>query len=204
MYDLIPDDSIIDKTKLSLQGRGFIVNVVEDSGMVLSTLKQIIPEDASVMVGASKTLEQIGFSEFLNSGKHKWKNLQAMVHSENDPKLRAELRKQSVNSDFYLGSVHALSTTGEMVIASNTGSQLPHIAFTSNNIILVVGAQKITDSLENAFKRLNEYVIPLEDERLMGVYNVHTRASKILLLNYGGGITGQKIAIIIVKEKLGF
>lgn len=204
MYDFIPDDNIINKTKLSLQERGFLVSVVESSDSALAEINTIIPEGASVMVGASKTLEQIGFSSFLESDKHKWKNLHKQVNAEIDPKVRAELRKQSVSSDFYLGSVHALSSTGEMVIASNTGSQLPHIAFTSNNVILVVGAQKITGSLESAFKRLSEYVIPLEDERLMGVYNVHTRASKILLLNYGGGITGQKITIIIVKEKLGF
>ena len=67
----------------------------------------------------------------------------------------SSLRKQSALSDYYLGSVHALlSETGELVIASNSGSQLPHLVFTSPNIILVVGTQKITSTLDEAIKHL--------------------------------------------------
>ncbi len=53
-----------------------------------------------------------------------------------------------------------------MVIASNSGSQLPHLVFTSPNIILVAGTQKITGTLEDALKRLEDHVLPLEDARM--------------------------------------
>jgi len=66
------------------------------------------------------------------------------------------------------------------LVASNTGSQLPNIVFGSDNLIFVVGAQKITPTLEEANKRLVDYVVPLEDERLMGIYKAHTTFSKAL------------------------
>jgi hypothetical protein len=102
------------------------------------------------------------------------------------------------------GSVHALAQTGELVIASNTGSQLPHIAYTSPNIIFVVSTQKITPTLDDARKRLREHVIPLEDERLMAVHNAHTHLSKELIIHYENPMMGRTMRVILVNEKLGF
>jgi len=56
--------------------------------------------------------------------------------------------------------VHALTEEGEFIVALNTGSQLPHIVFSSLNLILVVGTQKLVPDMENAMKRLENYVVP--------------------------------------------
>lgn len=66
----------------------------------------------------------------------------------------------------FLGSVHAIAETGEMVIASASGSQLPSYVFTSDNVIWVVGTQKIVPTLSDAMKRVREYTLPLEDARM--------------------------------------
>jgi hypothetical protein len=124
--------------------------------------------------------------------------------SEKDPKEQAKLRRMSVVSDYYLGSVHAAAETGELVIVSNTGSQLPHIVYTSPNVIFVVGANKIMPTLEEARKRVAEYVVPLEDKRLMGVYNSHTHLSKEVIFHYENPMMGRKVRVIFVNEKLGF
>lgn len=155
-------------------------------------------------MSASRSLEEIGFVEYLKSGNHKWRNLHAEILAETDPEKQALLRKQSILSDYYLGSVHALAQTGELVIASNTGSQLPPIVFTSPNLIFVVGTHKITPTLEDARKRLWEHVLPLEDERLMGVYNAHTHLSKELILHYENPAMGRKVRVLFVNQKLGF
>src|SRR3989344_1397820 len=111
---------------------------------------------------------------------------------------------EEIGYEYYLGSVHALAETGEIVIASNTGSQLPHVVYTSPNIIFVVGIQKIAPTLSDALKRLEEYVVPLEDQRMMQAYNMHTNQSKTLIFRYESPFNGRKIRIILVKEKLGF
>jgi len=82
--------------------------------------------------------------------------------------------------------------------------QLPNIVFGSDNLIFVVGAQKITPTLEEANKRLVDYVVPLEDERLMGIYKAHTTFSKALTYHKEGPHSTRKIHVIIVKEPLGF
>ncbi len=203
-YNILPTQETINLTMESLKSKGYIPHFIDNSQAVLEKIKDLIPEGASVMNGSSKTLEQVGFIEYLKSGVHKWDNLHEKVLMEKDPKKQAELRRQSVLSDFYLGSVHALSQNGEILIASNTGSQLPHIVFTSPNLIFVVGAQKIVPSLQEAYIRLNSYVIPLEDERMKKAYNMNTFPSKILVLNREPEFVGRKVHVILVNEILGF
>jgi hypothetical protein len=89
-------------------------------------------------------------------------------------------------------------------VASNSGSQLPHLAFTSQNLILVVGAQKIVPTLADAFDRLEKHVVPLEDERMQKAMGMGTYASKVLIINKEQPFMGRKSHIILVNEKLGF
>ncbi|WKZ30412.1 MAG: lactate utilization protein [Candidatus Dojkabacteria bacterium] len=203
-YTAVAPQSSIDKTVAALKENGFHPIVVENKAEALSKMIELIPDDVSIMNGASVTLEEIGFIEYLKGGGHKWNNLHEAILGEQDQAKQALLRRQSVVSDFYTGSAHSITENGEIMIASNTGSQLPHLAFTSPNVIIVAGAQKITANITEAFKRLEEHVIPLEDERMKGVYGMGTTHAKTLILHKENPFMGRKITVIIVKEKLGF
>jgi L-lactate utilization protein LutC len=204
MYENIPNESVINKTVDSLKERGFLPEVLETKTEALEKIKTLIPAGSSVMNGSSVTLQEIGFVDFLKEGNHGWNNLHAGILAETDKAKQGVLRKQSVISDFYLGSVHALSENGEMVIASASGSQLPEIVFTSQNLIFVVGVQKIAENLDQALKRVREHVVPLEDNRMKSVGMGGTMLSKILILEKEPAFMGRKVHILIVKEKLGF
>lgn len=203
-FNTLASQASIHKTVKSLTANGFQTKVVDTKIEALEKIKSLIPQKASVHNGSSTTLQEIGFIDYLKSDTHGWNNLHARILAEKDPEKKNELRRESAFSDYYVGSVHALSENGEMVIASNSGSQLPHLVFTSPNIILVVGTQKITPTLASALLRLEEHVIPLEDKRLMSVYNAHTTHAKTLILHKENPMMGRKITVILVKENLGF
>jgi L-lactate utilization protein LutB len=189
----------------ALTKSGHLPQLVQSKAEALEKIKTLIPVGASVMNGSSRTLEEIGFVQYLKDGKHGWNNLHEAILAEKDPVKQGVLRKQSVLSDFYLGSAHAVSETGEIVVASNSGSQLPHLAFTSPNIILVVGTQKITPNLDSALARLKEYVLPLEDARMKSAgVAAGSFISKLLIINREPSFMGRKVHIIFVNEKLGF
>lgn len=196
--------TLLAETMKNLTDNNFQPLSVATKEDALAKIKELIHEGASVMNGASVTLEQVGYVELLKSGEHKWNNLHDAVLAETDPVKQARLRKESILSDFYLGSAHALTEKGEIVIASNSGSQLPHLAFTSPNIILVVGAQKLVPTLADAFKRIDEQVIPLEDARMKSAYGYGTQWSKTLILRKELAAMGRKVYVIIVNESLGF
>jgi L-lactate utilization protein LutB len=203
-YSHLSDPASIDQTAAALQAKGYQVFLVENRQQALEKIQALIPAGASVMNGSSKTLEQIGYLDYLKSGQHPWKDLHQAVSAENDKAKRNELRRQSILSDYYLGSVHALTSEGEFIIASNTGSQLPHIVFSSPNLIFVVGGQKIVPNLAEAMKRLQEYVVPLEDQNMKQKYGSGTMLSKIVTFKQENKSVGRTVNLILVKEPLGF
>ena len=203
-YTKLASQASVEKTADGLKARGFIPIIVENAKEAFETIKKLIPEGASVMNGSSVTLEEIGFVDHLKAGGHGWHNLHEAVLKEDDKEKRAHLRKHSVVSDYYLGSVHAVTEEGELVIASNTGSQLPHLAYTSPNLILVVGAQKIVPDIAAAFQRLKKHVVPLEDEHMKKLYGKGTEHNKTTILHGESSSTKRQATVILVKEKLGF
>lgn len=203
-YNTLATKDAVEKTIKELGTRNVEAFLVRNKDEALAKIKELIPKGASVMNGASRTLEQIGFVDYLKSGEHGWNNLHEAIVKETDGAKQNILRRQALLSDYYLGSVHALSETGEFIIASNTGSQLPHIVFSSPNVIFVVSTKKIVPSLSETMNRLLEHVIPLENDNMMQKYGVGTAINKIVTFYGESEITGRKIRMILVDEDLGF
>jgi hypothetical protein len=91
---------------------------------------------------------------------------------------------------------------GQVLIASNTGSQLGPYATSAGKVIWVVGAQKIVKDLNEGLKRIEEYCLPLEEVHMQQLYKASTNVSKILIVRRE--IRPNRITMIIVKEEIGF
>lgn len=198
----LASEGSIKKVASSLEEKGIKVEVLDSKEEALKKLKEIIPDGAEVMTGSSTTLDQIGFTSLLESGKHPWKNLKEAIVNEKDQAKQTELRKKSVLSEYFLGSVHAITEDGKVLTASNSGSQLPAYAYTSPNVVWVAGTQKIVAEFDQGLKRIYEYCLPLEKERAQKAYGINSNVSKILVINKEP-IPG-RVRMILVKEKLGF
>ena len=115
------------------------------------------------------------------------------------------MRKMCAAPDFTVGSVHAVSEDGHLLIASNTGSQLPGYAY-SAGMIWVVGAQKIVKDLDEGMKRLREYVLGLETVRARKAYGLpedwNSFYSKILM--FRREVSPSRAKIVLVGEPLGY
>ncbi len=202
-YDTLASKSAIKKVLDAVKQRGITPELVDTKEDALRRLQGLMPSGAEVMTGSSTTLNQIGFTDLLKSGKHTWKNWKDIILSEKDGAKQIELRRKSVLSEYFLGSVHAIAQTGEMVIASASGSQLPSYVFTSNNVIWVVGTQKIVPALPEAIKRVREYVFPLEDARMKKEGAAGSTIGKLLIFEKEIN-PARKLTLLLVNEKLGF
>ena len=203
-YEILAKEEAVERVMSALAERGVTAELVNNKVEALERLKALIPQGVSIMNGSSRTLEEIGFVDYVKSGKHSWNNLHQAILDEKDPQKQSELRKQSVLSDYYLGSVHGVAETGEMVIASNSGSQLPHIVFTSPNLLFVVGTQKIVPNLEAAIRRVREYVLPREDKHMKSMGASGSAISKLLIFEKEPDFMKRTVRVIFVQEKLGF
>lgn len=203
-YDTLASKETVQKTMKALQEKGFSSLLIKDKGEALQKLQSLIAEGASVMNGSSRTLEEIGFMDYLKTGEHPWNNLHEQILSEKDPEKQGRLRRTSVVSDYYVGSVHAVTEEGELVFASNSGSQLPHLAFTSPNVLLVVSTKKIVPDLASAFVRIDEFILPQEEQNMQKKYGMGTNHTKTLILHKENPMWGRTVTVLFVEEKLGF
>ena len=202
-FDAIASKQTVKKTIESLKARNIQAELVNTKEEALKRINKLIPPGKEVMTGGSTTLDQIGFTELLISGKHPWKNLKDGILSEKDPARQMELRKRSVTSEYFLGSVHAVAETGEIMIVNATGSSIPSNSFSSDNVIWIVGTQKIVPTVEDGFRRIREYCVPLEDKRMKSIGYTGTTIGKILIFEREIN-ENRKISLIFVNEKLGF
>ncbi len=202
-WDNLADDETIKRTKEALMSHGINVEVAQDKNAAIRLLEKIIPEGAEVMTASSTTLSQIGFLDMLKLGAHGWHDKKQLILSEPDPVKRAELRKHASIATYYLGSVHAVTENGELITASASGSQLGAYAFTADNLILVVGTQKIVKDIDEGLKRIKEESLPLEVKRMQSVGYPGSVIGEILIMEriMPGA---RKVTVIFVKEKLGF
>jgi hypothetical protein len=204
-FDAIAANENIEAAIEALKSRGITADLLETREAALERVRTLIPAGASVSTGASLTLKEIGFEDLLVSGSHPWKNLKAEYLAEKDQARQRLLRRQSVLADYWLGSVHAVSQTGEIVIASMTGSQLAPYAYSASNLIWVVGAQKITASLEEAIRRVREYVLPHEDARMRASSGrkYGSRVGKLMIFEYESPFLSRTISLLFVRQKVG-
>jgi hypothetical protein len=101
-----------------------------------------------------------------------------------------------------VGSVHAATEEGSLLIASASGSQLAPIASGAGHVVLVVGAQKIVSDFNAGLRRIYEYCFPLEDLRAREAYGVPSGVNNVLIINKA--IARGRITAILVNEPLGF
>ena len=201
-WDELPSDDIIEKTAESIRSRGIEVIVVNSKKEAFEKVLEIVPKNSEISNGSSTTLNEIGFIDYLKSGKHGWKNLHEEILKEKNQAKQNDLRRKSVTAEYFFGSVNAIAQTGELVACDASGSRVSAYPFAAKKLVLVAGAQKIVPTLDDAIKRIREYVYPLEDNRAMETYGVHSTTGKWVIMERE--IFPNRTTLILVKEKLGF
>jgi hypothetical protein len=197
------DKKTVEKTIEALKGRNINAIFVETGKEAKEKVLELIPKDAEVMTMTSITLSSLGLPEEINeSGNYNAVKPKLLKMDRKTQSL--EMQKIGAAPEWSIGSVHAVTEEGNVVIASNTGSQLAGYLYGSQHVIWVVGTQKIVKDLDTAMKRIYEYILPLESVRLNKQYNMTqgSNVSKIAIVNKE--FNPQRVTLIFVNEVLGF
>jgi hypothetical protein len=191
----------LERAAAALAAHGFTVEILDDAAAARVRIKDLIPAGASVFTGASETLRLAGIEEDINAGG-RYDAIRARGQAMNRATQLAEIWRLMSTPDVIMGSVHAVTETGSLVIASASGSQLPGYAGGSLRAIWVVGAQKVVPDLSSALRRVEEHCLPLESDRAMNVYGKPSAINRLLILNAepqpGRGI------VLLLREAIGF
>jgi len=190
----------IERTALALEANGIHTLIVENGEQARKLFFELVPEGAQVHQGASATLEALGITaEIETSGR--FQAIRPRLRSLDRATQGDEIRRLGASPDYMVGSVNAVTENGRVVVASAVGGQLGAYAAGAGKVVWVVGAQKIVANLDEAFRRIEEHVYPLENERTQKAYNIQTSLNKLLIINKE---RPGRITMILVKEPLGF
>jgi hypothetical protein len=199
-FAILPDDERLAETAVGLEARGLSVEVVDDLDAARGAVLARIPEGSSVMSYPSVTLEETGIAQAIDHGGPYDSARTKVAALDRATQLR-EIKAIMVHPEFALGSVHAITRDGTLVIASALGSQLASYAWGADNVIFVVGAQKLVPDLAAAHERIYEHSFKLEDARALEAYGKHSSVGKILEIHQEDA---GRIHVVLIRRQIGF
>lgn len=141
----------------ALNQHGFTAQYVASSEAAREAISALIADGATVGVGGTVTMRDIGVIEALEHKgckvAHHWK-----------PNLTAEEKRNVLLgeyvADWYLTSANAITKDGVLVNIDGTGNRVAVMSWAPGKIIYVVGINKITGDLDSALNRARNISSP--------------------------------------------
>ena len=191
----------IQRTIEALAARNVEAFLVDSRETALAKIQELVPEGSEVFVNTSETLDTIGYTEYMH-GNDRYVNLHDQMMAQPDPAAQREFRRKTTTADYFVGSVQAIAETGEIVIASSSGSQIGAYSYGARRVILVAGTQKICPSLADAEARTRGWTLERHDRWLENRGVAPTPIGKFLVMEHEP-VVG-RISMVLVPESLGW
>lgn len=196
-----PADRVrLDRTAAALAARGFKAQVADSAAHAREIVLGAIPEGAEVHIALSETMRELGITEEIDTSG-RYDSIRARLNELDRETQGRERRKLGAAPDYIVGSAHAVTDDGEIVVGSGSGSQLGAYAYAGGNVIIVVGHQKLVRDVQEGLRRVREYSLPREFVRMQGVGFPGSLLAKTLIIHYE---PSARIAVVLVPETLGF
>ncbi len=195
------DQAAIDRTVAALKSRNVDAVVAENGDEARQILIDMVPDGAEVFKSTSETLDTIGYSDYIRE-TDRYKNLYLEISQEPDRDRQRELRRLASVAEYYVGSVHAIAETGEVLVASGSGSQLGAYVFGAKTVIWVSGVQKICPTLDDALARVKGFSV--ERHHQWAVSQGRPAAPLGKLMIFENEQNPDRIKMVLIKESLGW
>ena len=194
------DRAHLERTAAALAARGFKAQLADEAEQARQLVLEAIPQGSEVHIALSETMRALGITrEIDESGRYD--SVRSRLSALDRETQGREMRKLGAAPDYIVGSAHAITDEGEIIVGSGSGSQLGAYAYAAGSVILVVGHQKLVRDVPDGLRRLREYALPREYGRMQSVgYPGSLLAKSLIIEREPGG----RITVILVPETLGF
>lgn len=171
------------------------------------TVLEAIPKGATVGIGGSVTVRELGLPEAL-----KRKGCKVFDHWDQSlsPEERGRTRYSQIVADVFLSSTNAVTMKGTLINIDGFGNRVASMMFGPQTTIIVCGYNKIVDDVDQGLARIWNYAGPINYKRLgREIHDTISEVEKaklfacttILSAKPGGK---EKFLVVIVGEKLGY
>lgn len=204
-------DLQIQRTIQNLEKNNMVGFYIENIDDLVLLLQKLIPQGSSVGCGDSLTLEQTGVFDFLRSGNYVFYDKHK---SGLTPEEKRSIYLQNFAADTFITGTNAVSEDGKLFNIDGNGSRVAPMLYGPAQVIVVVGRNKLTKTVEDAIERTRQIAAPLDALRL----KKHTPCTKLnrcvdckheeRICNDFVLITRQRVAgrikVIIVNNDFGY
>lgn len=198
-FDALPDEQTVATTVSALESHGFTVEVVDDLTAARKAALARIPHGARVWKNTSITLDETGISAEVDAPGGPYESVRLQMTAQNY--ASREMKEIAAAPDYALGSVHAITEDGEVLIGSASGSQFATVAWGAEHVVLVVGLQKVVPNLETARRRVREHSLALENVRAQEAYGQNSHLNKTLEIY--GDMPG-RMHLVLIRQVIGY
>jgi hypothetical protein len=191
----------IQKAATALRKNGFVVEVFSTAAEARSFVTSMLPKDKTIFTTRSETLRLSGLDDDINVSGSYISLRQQMTKLDRATQM-PEIKRLGATPDVVVGSAHAVTEDGRLIVASASGSQFGPLSSGAGKAIFVVGSQKIVPDLETGMRRIENYSYPKEDARMREQYNIPSALLKILILN--GDWPAARSTVVLIREAIGY
>ena len=153
----------VERTRKALENNGFDSLFVPDGKSAVEAILDMIPDGATVGIGGSMTLTQIGFFKAI---KARDVNLINPFGKGVSLEERGELSRRIFSCDYFLCSTNAVTEEGQLYNVDASGNRVAAMFFGPKKSIIVCGVNKIVKDMEEARNRVWNYAAPTNANRL--------------------------------------
>ena len=163
MYKGANMEQRIEQTIKQLNRNNMAGYFVQDFQELQSLLTQLIPEGSTVGSGDSVTLEQAGVFEFLRNGNYHFLDKFSPTLTRED---KRKLYLKNFSTDTFITGTNAVTLDGKLFNIDGNGSRVAPMLYGPDQVIVVVGINKLSDNVEEAIQRTRQIAAPLDAKRL--------------------------------------
>lgn len=148
----------------NLQSRHFEAYYCIDRQEALAKALELIPEDAFVSWGGAMSAQQIGLIDAVRAGAYRTIDRDKCETAEE----REQAMKDALFCDTFLMGANAMSLDGQMVSIDGTGNRIGALVYGPKSVIVIVGMNKVADTLDEAIRRARTVAAPKNKQRFGG------------------------------------
>jgi hypothetical protein len=145
----------------NLKERGFQAASFTSIASVHDELLRMIPERASVGIGGSVTIRELGIIEELqrrgNTVTHHWGKSEVSDR---------ETRKKEGLADYYLTSANAITMDGDIINIDGIGNRVAHMIYGPENVMIIAGYNKLVSNIDEGIRRSREIAAVINAKRV--------------------------------------
>ena len=193
----------------ALESRNMEAYYVETKEEAVQKALELIPKGSSINMGGASSVKECGLYDAVCNGDYQFYDRDKVE----TPEEKAEIALKAFSSDYFLGSVNAMSEDGVFINIDGNANRVAAYAYGPKHVLLIVGMNKIVRSAEDAYARAKYVAAPINGQRFEGLPCAKTGVCsnckspksiccQTLITRFSH--VPNRIKVILVNEELGF